>query len=173
MGGSFEAVPKPISPTEAGAMTAKRLLTIVLLGAVGFTICAASAGAAVRKLDPCPTPKTLDRDQTSIEQVVAGARERMPFIYTTINYGQGRHPRVKPSTSLINEVVGLSLSTREGRRLRASAAKFCGGEVAFNSWAVVVAFPGAATTNNQFAAFLAKTRTGWRLYGSVEQSYIQ
>ena len=142
---------------------------VAALGSTLLAVCVGGATASGRALDPCPTVRTLDDHRASIEQVVAAARERIPHVYATVNYGQGRHPRVTRATSLIREVIWLSLPTKEGRRLRARAAKFCGNDVAFNYWAVVVEFPGAQTTDNQFAAFLAKTRSGWRLYGSVEQ----
>jgi len=134
-----------------------------------LAVCVGGASASVRALDPCPTVRTLDDHQASIEQVVAAARARIPYVYATVNYGQGRHPKVTRATSLIREVIWLSLPTKEGRRLRARAARFCGSDVAFNSWAVVVEFPGAQTAGNQYATFLARTRSGWRLYGSVEQ----
>ena len=138
------------------------------VGIASWTLPAVGLAASGKPTDPCPPVRASLVQYPQIEDVIAGARKRIPKAFAGIMDSQGTHPPVTRDSTLVREVLALSLSTDQVVRLRSRAASICGKRIAFSSWAVVVEFPARPTLSTTFAAFLARTKSRWYLYGWVE-----
>ena len=139
-----------------------------MLAAIALVVVSITAAAAPpRDSDPCPPTGTI-RPVYDAAAATAGAFGSIKRLFPQINYGQGRTDPVTRKTTLVREVIELNRTTLDALRFRKLAARRCGVGTAWQSWAVVAAFPLAEmATTGQIAFFVVDTSRGWKLYGSV------